>query len=156
MDKIVIKKTNRCDTRTLAPGQVVTERDAKTDTKYHITAVQKCALALINLLISQVKQHDHTKLDNLKEFTAGLNKGIDSSEFNAWYESHVNLERHHLLERCPEDVNLIDVIEMICDCVSAGLARTGKVFDVEIPADILTKAVKNTVDLLINNIEVEE
>lgn len=156
MDKIVIKKTNKCDTRTLAPGQVVTEQDAKTDTKYHIAAVQKCAFALLSLLVDQVKQHDHTKLDNLKEFTDGLNKGVDSEEFNAWYENHVNSERHHLLKRCPEDVNLVDVIEMICDCVSAGLARSGKVFDVEIPADILTKAVKNTVDLLINNIEVED
>lgn len=156
MDKIVIKKTNRCDTRTLAPGQVVTEQDAETDTKYHIAAVQKCAFALLNLLVEQVKWHDHTKLDNLKEFTTGLNKGVDSTEFNAWYENHVNSERHHLLKRCPDDVNLVDVIEMLCDCVSAGLARTGKVFDVEIPADILTKAVKNTVELLINNIEVKD
>jgi len=156
MEKIKIKKTTRCDTRTLPPGAVVSEADATLDTKLHIQAVQKCAIALINMLLEQVKQHDHTKLDSISKFTAGLNKGIDSKEFDDWYEMHVASERHHLLKNCPEDVNLVDVIEMICDCVSAGMARTGKVFDIEIPADILTKAVANTAKMLIDNIEVDE
>lgn len=39
-------------------------------------------------------------------------------------------ERHHLLSRTPEDVNLVDVFEYIADCVMAGMARTGEVNDV--------------------------
>ena len=154
--KIKIKKTVKCDTRTLSPGAVIAEADALTDTLKHRDAVIACAHYLIDLLEAQVKEHDKTKVDNIEWFTSGLNKGINSEEFDKWYQMHVNSERHHLLQSVPEDVNLVDVIEMICDCVSAGMARTGKVFDVEIPADILVKAVSNTAKMLIDNIEVED
>lgn len=155
---IVIKKTLKCDTRTLPEGTVITEEDAKDDTLRHIDAVKKCGDFLCSKLKEQFEIHDHTKLDgkHLKEFTDGLNKGFDSPEFDKWYDMHVKSERHHLLKHVPEDVNLIDVLEMLCDCCSAGMARTGKVFDVEVPEDILTKAVKNTVDLLLDNIRVED
>ena len=154
--KIKIKKTIKCDTRTLPEGAVVSEADALTDTLKHRDAVIACTKYLINLLEEQIKEHDKTKVDNIEWFTSGLNNGFDSEEFEKWYKMHVNSERHHLLQSVPEDVNLVDVIEMICDCVSAGMARTGKVFDVEIPADILTKAVANTAQMLINAIEVED
>lgn len=49
---------------------------------------------------------------------------------------------------------MFDVIEMLCDCVAAGMARSGNVYDVEISSDVLQKAVKNTVDMLKNEIEV--
>lgn len=65
-----------------------------------------------------------------------------------WYQLHVNSERHHLLSRCPEDVNLLDVVEMIVDCVCAGKTRSGEVRDLEISTDILEKALKNTVKLV--------
>lgn len=65
-----------------------------------------------------------------------------------WYQLHVNTERHHLLSRCPEDVNLLDVVEIIVDCVCAGKTRSGEVRDLEISADILEKALKNTVKLV--------
>lgn len=74
-----------------------------------------------------------------------------------WSKIHYEvLERHHLKRHCPDDVNMLDVIEMICDCVAAGMARSGEVYDVDIPAEVLTKAVKNTVDLLKREIEVVE
>ena len=155
---ILVKKTLKCDIRTLPEGTVITEDDAKDDTLLHIQAVQNCGDFLCDLLKKQFKNHDHTKLEgkHLKEFTDGLNKGFDSPEFDEWYDMHVKSERHHLLNRVPDDVNLIDVLEMLCDSCSAGMARTGKVFDVEVPEDILTKAVKNTVDLLLKNMKVED
>ena len=72
-----------------------------------------------------------------------------------WSKLHYEeLERHHLKRFCPEDVNLFDVIEMLCDCVCAGMARSGDIYDIDIPADILTKAVSNTVELMKQQIEV--
>lgn len=65
-----------------------------------------------------------------------------------WYQLHINTERHHLLSRCPEDVNLLDVIEMIVDCVCAGKTRSGEVRNLEISTEILEKALKNTVKLV--------
>ena len=53
-------------------------------------------------------------------------------------------------------MNLIDVLEMLCDCVMAGLARTGHYQEEEPDAEMLAKAYKNTVKLLIDNTEVTE
>lgn len=156
MKEVIIKKTNRCDTRTLAPGTVVKEEDVKLDTEYHIDAVKKLGDALAEKMKEQFSKHDFTKMDNIPWFTESLNKGFNSKEFTDWYKMHVNTERHHLLKSVPDDVNLIDVLEMLCDCCSAGMARTGKVFDVEIPEEVLTKAVANTVNMIIKAIKVED
>ena len=67
---------------------------------------------------------------------------------------HVTAERHHLLAHCPDDVNLVDVLEMIADCTLAGLTRSGTVRPVEINDEILKKAVDNTVQLIKNMVEV--
>lgn len=47
-----------------------------------------------------------------------------------------------------------DVLEMLFDCVSAGMTRSGSVYPIEISNEILQKAVSNTVDYLIKHIEV--
>lgn len=65
-----------------------------------------------------------------------------------WAKMHYEIERHHLDKFVPDDVTLVDVIEMLCDCVAAGLARKGMVDEVTIPAEVLEKAVKNTVEWL--------
>jgi hypothetical protein len=52
-------------------------------------------------------------------------------------------------------VNLIDVLEMICDCVCAGMARSGNVYPVNISSEILQKAVKNTVEMCIKSVGIE-
>ena len=72
-----------------------------------------------------------------------------------WYPIHCKTERHHLNEHCPEDVNLIDVLEMICDCVCAGMARSGGVYPISISDDVLRKAFANTVQMCINSVEME-
>ena len=61
-----------------------------------------------------------------------------------------------MFSRCPEDVDLLDVLEMIVDCVCAGMARSGEVRSLEIDSDILNKAVQNTVELIKREIEVIE
>ena len=155
MKEVVIKKTNRCDTRTLAPGTTVSDQDVKIDTEYHIEAVKKLGDAVADSIKEQFAKHDFTKMDNIPWFAESLNKGFNSKEFKDWYRMHVNTERHHLLKSVPDDVNLIDVLEMICDCCSAGMARTGKVFDVEIPTEVLIKATENTVKMIIKSIKVE-
>ena len=74
-----------------------------------------------------------------------------------WSKLHYQeLERHHLKRNCPDDVNLFDVIEMLCDCVAAGMARSGDVYDVDIPSEVLVKAVSNTSKWLQSRIMVIE
>ena len=59
-------------------------------------------------------------------------------------------------EHCPEDVNLIDVIEMICDCVCAGMARSGKFREFKLSDEILQKAVSNTVKMCLESVIIEK
>ena len=91
------------------------------------------------------KKHDWTKThepyrSNFYRDLCNTIEGRIKFEDGQWNKDHYALERHHLLERCPDDVNLIDVIEMICDCVCAGMARSGEVRDLEISEDILAGA----------------
>lgn len=73
-----------------------------------------------------------------------------------WYQMHIDKERHHPMSKCHDDINLLDVIEMIVDCVCAGKARAGEVRAMEIDDEILKKAFQNTVGLIDNLTEVEE
>lgn len=157
MDKVKIKKTLKCDTRTLPPGSVVSEADAKEDTLKHRQAVIDVGNFICEKIKEQFKEHDWSKLgSNLAEFTAGLNKGIDSPEFEEWYEMHVMAERHHLKKFVPDDVNIIDLLEMLIDCVCAGMARTGTVYPMDLPNELLQKVVSNTVEYLKSIIEPED
>ena len=109
-------------------------------------------ISVISLKLSEngVK-HDWTKKSEEKmfynDFIEAMAGEIDFVS-GEWYQLHINTERHHLLSRCPEDVNLLDVIEMIVDCVCAGKTRSGEVRNLEISTEILEKALKNTVKLV--------
>ena len=94
--------------------------------------------------------HDRTKFSHsyqfYQDFCDVLEHRTDKHFTDMeWYKQiHIVEERHHLLSNCPDDVNLIDVLEMVIDCVCAGMARSGKVRPLEISDDILRKAVANT------------
>lgn len=154
---IVIKETKHCDSRTIKKGDKPTKAVARAETNAHIAAVAKCGKFIADKIVKQCEQHDHTKVEFFDEFYDALMTGYTGKDFKdlAWWEKHLT-ERHHLNDRCPKDVTLIDVIEMICDCVSAGLARTGKVTSLELSDEILRNAFDNTAKLLIDNIEVKK
>lgn len=156
---IYIKKTNKCDTRTLKKGQELNIEDVRRDTVKHREAVFEACDMLAEKLSMQAMRHDYTKLnDFLPMFKRALETGFKDDEFKQlnWWDIHKRTERHHLNDFVPEDVNLIDVIEMLCDCVCAGKARTGNVYPIKISNETLQLAVENTVKFLIENIEVEE
>ena len=120
--------------------------------------MQLCGDFICEKIQDQFAEHDNTKLGtNLEAFKAALESRTTGADFkkNEWWQKHLT-ERHHLNDRCPDDVNLIDVLELICDCVSAGLARTGTVYDITLSDEILQSALKNTVAMLIENIDVKD
>ena len=49
----------------------------------------------------------------------------------------------------------LDIIETIVDCVCAGKARSGEIRSLEFDAEILNKAVNNTIKLIDEMTEVE-
>lgn len=157
---IKIKKHTEGDSR--VAECVPTILDFSEANRDHVEDVKKLANLFSEMLKDRVRKHDWTKLEEpyRSMFYRDLCNTIEGKmDFfdGKWSNLHYNeLERHHLKKHCPDDVNLLDVIEMICDCVAAGMARSGDVYDVDIPAEVLTKAVKNTVELLKSEIQVVE
>ena len=146
---IKIHRNPNGDTRT-APKNVTYEQFQEAN-KQHIRHVNAVMWDISNLFTSAGERHDVTKeLQERKfynDFKYSIDNNIDFTK-SEWYKMHVAAERHHLLNNCPEDVNFVDVIEMIADCVCAGLARSGEVRDFEINDEILKHAFKNTCELI--------
>ena len=149
MNKITIYKNPNGDTRT-APKNITFKQFQEANDS-HIADVQTVMDELGTKLCENGEKHDWTKKSEEKlfygDFIESMAGGIDFISGD-WYQLHISKERHHLLSRCPDDVNLLDVIEMIVDCVCAGKTRSGEVRDLEISIDILEKALKNTVKLV--------
>lgn len=152
---IKVKRTINADTRT-AEAEATKEMLLR-DTKSHIEDVKNGCNFLADMLIEAGKNHDHTKIDYIDEFYDNFKTRQQGDNFKklGWWQKHLT-ERHHLNDKCPDDVNLIDVLEMITDCVMAGKARSGEVYEIVINPDIITKAITNTQKLLEDNIEVVE
>ena len=71
-----------------------------------------------------------------------------------WFKNRHMQERHHLNDSVPDDVNMLDVMEMIVDCTCAGLARSGDVYPISIPDEVIKLAIENTKNMIIDNVEV--
>ena len=160
MKRIKIKRNTLGDTRTAT--RVPTFYEMVDSNKSHIEDVSNMMNRIAEMIRLAGVNHDFTKRFDpekslfYRELCATIEGKIDNFINGEWYPMHCKTERHHLNEYCPDDVNLIDVLEMICDCVSAGLARSGSVRPVEIDADILKRAVDNTVNMLIEVADVED
>lgn len=159
MRKIKIKQNTLGDTRTAT--KIPTIHEFIDSNRYHITDVSNMMDYIAGKIQLAGRNHDCTKMNDpekslfYRELCATIEGKMDSFVDGKWYPMHCKTERHHLNEYCHDDVNLIDVLEMICDCVCAGLARSGNVRPVEINTDILKRAVDNTVKMLVDIVEIE-
>ena len=149
---IKIHKSETADTRSCDFSKV------SKDTLYlssvqHINDVRQ-ALELFATMLEQASHiHDWDKLEGIEHFHADFITGFKQT---GWWDNHRKVNRHHLLEPdgVPADVNLIDVLDMIADCVMAGMARTGTVYPLNISPEILMNAFVNTVEKLKANVEI--
>lgn len=130
------------------------------ETEQHRMDVAKLMMFLGLELIETGAEHDWTKIDYFNQFAEDTMQRETTPEFKKrpWYQIHVKKERHHLNAELPKDVDLIDVLEFICDCVCAGKARTGRVEKkfLELSGDTLKKAYWNTVNKMIDEVEIIE
>ena len=155
-EKIKIKQSHDADTRS-AEGNV-TKKQLLQNTYSHISDVQNIGDFIIDKFKEQLKNHDYTKIDYIddfyKDFTNQLNNKEQNFKEMPWFKDKHLQERHHLNDRVPKDVNLIDVLEMVVDCCAAGLARSGNIYPITIPQEVIEKAIDNTKQLIIDNSEV--
>jgi hypothetical protein len=150
---IVIQPSKTADTRSCDFSKV-TEQQLFESSKQHINDVRKGFDLFIAIMNDAAMAHDFDKLTGIKWFHADFITGFKQT---GWWDNHRIVNRHHLLQAdgVPKNVNLIDVLDMIIDCVMAGTGRTGTVYPVEISDDVLRAAFNNTVELLKNNVRVE-
>ena len=154
---VTIYKNPNGDTRT-APKNVSFEEFQEAN-DMHREDVNQVMYEISQMIDKRGENHDCTKKSQermfYKNFLSTMNDGTNFVN-DEWYQLHIKAERHHLLSHCPDDVNLIDVLEMISDCVCAGMARSGEIRDLEIDSDILNRAVQNTAKMIKDMIEVKE
>lgn len=151
---IKIKKSKTADSRYCDYSKVT--KETLIDSSYqHIGDVSKGMEFFSKMLFEAAKYHDFDKLTEIDSFHADFLTGFKQT---TWWDNHRKVNRHHLLaeDGVPEDVNLIDVLEMIVDCVMAGMGRTGEVYPLEIKPEVLQAAFDNTVQLLKSQVVVEE
>ena len=149
---IKIKPSPTADTRT-CDVRKVSEDQLYESSVQHINDVREGLKFFQEWLYSIGTLHDYDKLTNIQQFYSDF-----QTEFkeHSWWDNHRKVNRHHLnsIDGIPENINLLDVLEYITDCVMAGMARSGSVYDIRIKADVLMKAFDNTVELLKKNVEV--
>ena len=149
---ITINKSETADTRS-CDWSKVTEETLMVSSKQHIEDIRKGLDFFCNKLREAADKHDFDKITEIKWFHEDFKTGFKQT---GWWDNHRKVNRHHIdkTDGIPEDVNLIDVIEHIVDCVMAGMARTGTIYPLKLDSDLLQNAFSNTVELLKNNITV--
>jgi len=158
MKKIMLKNTQNADSRTA--DENLTLETLREATEQHIKEVNQCMDMIGDMIKEAGKNHDWTKLDNFeKEYGPLVLSGIPNEEFIAsdWHNRHIFTERHHITWDPKVDMNLIDVIEHICDVVCAGKGRSGRVTskNCEMDPKQLYRAYWNTVKLVDDNTALE-
>jgi hypothetical protein len=151
---ITIHKSPTADTRT-CDWSKVTKEQLEASSVSHILDVAMGLRLFGDMLQSAAQVHDFDKLDDIDGFHRDFLIGFKQT---TWWDKHRKINRHHLnvADGVPADVNLMDVIEHIVDCVMAGMARSGSVYELKLPDEVLQAAFQNTVSLLKANVSVED
>jgi hypothetical protein len=150
---ITIKPSPTADTRTCDFANVSKET-LLASSHQHIADVAAAINHFRALLRTAATVHDYDKITDIDGFHRDFVTGFKQTE---WWDCHRVLNRHHLNNEdgVRDDVNLIDVLDFIADCVMAGMARSGNVYPLKLSPEILEKAFQNTVELLKENVTVE-
>ena len=154
MQKIKIKKSSKADTRTCNWADV-SKDELLNASRMHIKDVRAGMNSLANEIIKAANNHDWDKIHDIGEFYRDFQTGFKRT---VWWDKHRKVNRHHIdkPDGFRDDVNLIDVMEYIVDCVTAGMARSGVVYDLKLDSELLQKAFTNTCELVKNNVELED
>lgn len=156
MEKITITRNRLGGVKTADRMPTIAEFDQ--GNLVHNENVRKMMAMFAEMLIERGTLHGITKTQEpyhsmfYREFCSAVNNKTDISD-GEWMKLYCMHERYLLDKRCPSDVNLIDVIEMIADSVCADMAQKGKAEDVTIDVDILQQAVANTTKILADIVE---
>ena len=151
---ILISKSKTADTRSCDYANVTKERLLESSLQ-HIGDVSQAMAFLAGCILKAAAKHDYDKLTLIDWFHRDFVTGFQET---GWWDNHRKIHRHHLAQEdgVPDDVDLLDVLEYIADCVMAGMARTGEVYELKVVPELLVEAFNNTVKLLKGQVLVSE
>lgn len=151
---IVIKPSPTADTRTCDFANISKETLLESSHQ-HVGDIAKAFEFFKQMIDTQVAIHDHDKFSDIDGFHRDFVTGFKE---HSWWDNHRRVNRHHLLQEdgIPKDVNLIDVLDLVVDCVMAGLARSGTLYPITIAPETLMTAFNNTVELLKQNVQIDK
>lgn len=151
---ITISKSPTADTRTCDVSKV-SRQQLLDSSRQHIADVAKAMAFFSSKLFEAAAEHDYDKLTDIDWFYQDFKTKFEQT---GWWDKHRKIHRHHLgqSDGVPGNVNLLDVLEYISDCVMAGMARSGEVYALELSDDVLRAAFINTVSLLKSQVEVRD
>lgn len=149
---IQISPSPTADTRTCDFTKVSKEQLLESS-EQHILDIQQALTFFVSKISEASDHHDTDKITDIDGFHADFVTGFKE---HSWWDRHRQLNRHHLNESdgIPDDVNLIDVLDFIADCVMSGMARSGSVYPLHLSPNLLELAFQNTVELLKSEVEV--
>lgn len=152
---IQIKQSPTADTRTCDFANV-SKDTLLASSRRHIADVREAIYFFQKKLDNAAIDHDLDKISDIDGFHVDFIEGFKNS--TNWWQRHKQLNRHHLNQDdgIPADVNLIDVLDFIADCVMAGMARSGSVYALSLSPELLERAFQNTVELLKAQVVVEQ
>jgi hypothetical protein len=152
-DKIKIKQSKTADSRTCDFSSVSKDTLLKSSIQ-HIGDVKKGFDFFAYMLRRQSALHDLSKISHIDDFHRNFITGFKDRD---WWEYHQAVERHHFNDEkyIPKDVNMFDILDQIVDGVMAGMARSGSYRQEPISGELLLRAYRNTVALLLSKIDVE-
>ena len=147
---IEVTPSPTADTRTCDVTKVT--KDQLLDSSLqHIGDVVQGLNFFVDYLMTAAGKHDYDKLTDIDWFHSDFQTDFKKT---GWWDNHRRIHRHHLAQEdgVPINVNLLDILEYIADCVMAGMARTGEVYELEMTPALLDTAFTNTVELLKANV----
>lgn len=151
---IEIGKSSTADTRTCDFANT-TKETLLDSSRQHIGDVGKAIAFFAGKLTEAASVHDYDKLTLIDWFHGDFVTGFKQT---GWWDNHRKIHRHHLAQEdgVPSDVNLVDVLEFVADCVMAGMARSGDVYELKLPDELLRTALANTAAMLKAQVKVRK
>jgi hypothetical protein len=154
---ITIQTSKTADTRTCDVTKV-SKDELLSSSVQHIGDVGRALAFFGSLITAAAVRHDTDKMTDIDGFYRDFVHGFSEPNYTEWWRKHRMLNRHHLTypDGTPLDVNLIDVLDFIADCVMAGMGRSGSVYLLNLSPELLERAFQNTVELLKSQVVVED
>lgn len=154
---ITVRKSPTADSRTCDVTKV-SKDELMDSSRQHIDDVLQGLAFFVRQLRTAGLQHDIDKIDDIDGFYSNFVHKFEEGHTD-WWDRHRRLNRHHLSPQdgvIPDDVNLIDVLDYVTDCVMAGMARSGSVRPLTISPEVLMRAFWNTAKMLEKEVQVVE